>query len=135
MTTVLDVKAQPLIEEVAEELEEEFEAPEWTEFVKTGVGRERPPEQENWYHIRAAAVLRKIYTDGPLGVSRLRTIYGKREDHGHGPEHSSKASGKVIRTVLQELEEQGYVETEEGEGRKITDEGKSFLDSKASEVA
>jgi len=120
--------------EVAEELEDEFEAPGWTTFAKSGVHKEKTPEQENWYHIRAAAILRKIYLDGPLGVSRLRTIYGGRKNHGHGPEHHEKASGKVIRTALQNLEEAGYLEEEEGEGRVITDEGKSFLDEKSSEV-
>jgi small subunit ribosomal protein S19e len=134
MVNVYDVKAQPLIEEVAEDLEDEFEAPEWTDFVKTGVHKERPPEQDNWYHIRSAAILRRIYMDGPLGVSKLRTIYGGNKNNGHGPEHHNKASGKVIRTALQNLEEAGLVEEEEGEGRKITDEGKSFLDSQASEV-
>ena len=134
MVNVYDVKAQPLIEEVAEDLEEKFEAPEWTNFVKTGVHKERPPEQDNWYHIRSAAILRKIYMDGPLGVSKLRTIYGGNKNNGHGPEHHNKASGKVIRTALQNLEEVGLLEEEEGEGRKITDKGKSFLDSQASEV-
>jgi small subunit ribosomal protein S19e len=135
MVTVQDVKAEPLIQDVAEDLEEEFDQPDWANFARTGVGRERTPDQDNWYFIRAAAILRRIYNDGPLGVSKLRTIYGGRKNHGHGPEHHSKASGKVIRTALQNLEEAGYVETEEGEGRKITDKGRSFLDEKASELA
>ncbi|MFB6158404.1 MAG: 30S ribosomal protein S19e [Candidatus Nanohalobium sp.] len=134
MTTVYDVKAEPLIMEAADDLEDDFEAPEWTNFVKTGSDKERPPEQDNWFHIRSAAILRKIYMDGPLGVSRLRTIYGSRKKNGHAPEHSGKASGKVIRTALQKLEESGLVEEEEGEGRKITDKGKSFLDEKSEEV-
>ncbi len=134
MVTVYDVEAEPLIREIAEALEEEFEAPEWTEYVKTGVHKERTPEQEDWYHIRAAAVLRKIYLDGPLGVSRLRTVYGGRRNKGHGPEHHGKASGKVIRTVLQDLESAGMVETEEGEGRQVTGKGQSFLDKKAAEI-
>ena len=134
MVPVYDVKAEPLIMEVAEELEDDFEAPDWSNFVKTGSDKERPPEQDNWFHIRSAAILRRIYTDGPLGVSKLRTIYGSRKKNGHGPSHHGKASGKVIRTALQELEEAGYVEEEEGEGRKITEKGQSFLDEKSEEV-
>ncbi|WEL23064.1 30S ribosomal protein S19e [Candidatus Nanohalovita haloferacivicina] len=134
MTTVYDVKAEPLIQKVAEELEDDFEAPEWSNFVKTGQHKDRTPDQDNWYHIRSAAILRKIYTDGPLGVSRLRTIYGGNKNNGHGPEHHGKASGSVIRTALQNLEEAGYVETEEGEGRVITEKGKSFLDEKSDEL-
>lgn len=135
MTTVYDVKAEPLIKRVAKDLEDEIKEPEWTEYVKTGVHKERPPEQENWYYIRTAAILRRIYKDGPLGVSKLRTIYGGRNSRGHKPENHEKASGKVIRTALQKLEEHEYVEEEDGEGRKITDKGKSYLDQKASELA
>lgn len=134
MATVYDVKAEPLIMEIAEELENEFEAPEWTRYAKTGVHKERPPQQDNWFHIRCAAILRRIYTNGPVGVSRLRTVYGGRANHGHAPEHHAKASGKVIRTALQKLEDAGYIELEEGEGRKITDKGKSFLDGKAGTI-
>ena len=134
MVTVQDVKAEPLIQKAAEDLEDDFDQPDWAAFAKSGVGRERTPEQENWYYIRSAAILRRIYNDGPLGVSKLRTIYGNRKNHGHAPEHHSKASGKVIRSALQNLEEAGYVETEEGEGRVITDKGKSFLDEKASDI-
>ena len=120
--------------EVAEELEDDFEAPEWSNFVKTGQHKDRTPEQDNWFHIRSAAILRRIYTDGPLGVSRLRTIYGGNKNNGHAPEHHGKASGNVIRTALQKLEEAGYVETEEGEGRVITEKGESFLDNKSDEL-
>jgi small subunit ribosomal protein S19e len=73
--------------------------------------------------------------EGPLGVARLRTIYGGNKNNGHQPEHHNKASGKVIRTALQNLEEAGLVEEEEGEGRVITDKGKSFLDERASSLA
>jgi small subunit ribosomal protein S19e len=134
MSTVYDVEAEPLIKEVAEELEDEFEAPDWTNYAKTGAKKDRPPEQDNWYHIRSAAILRRIYTDGPLGVSRLRTIFGESTNNGHAPEHHGKASGKVIRTALQNLEEAGLVEEEEGEGRAITEEGQALLDGKAGEV-
>lgn len=134
MTTVYDVKAEPLIMEVAKELEDEFEAPEWTDYAKTGSHKERPPMQDNWYHIRSAAILRKIYMDGPLGTSKLRTVYGGRKNKGHKPEHHVEASGKVIRTALQNLEESGLVEEVEGEGRQITQKGQSFLDDKSNEV-
>ncbi len=135
MATAYDVKAEPLIRSIAQDLESEIEEPEWTDYVKTGNNTERAPDQDNWFHIRTAAILRKIYFDGPLGVSRLRTIYGGRKNNGHGPEHHEKASGKVIRTALQELEEQGYLEEEEGEGRVITEKGRGFVDGKASALA
>ncbi|MDY6777093.1 MAG: 30S ribosomal protein S19e [Candidatus Nanohaloarchaea archaeon] len=137
MVTVYDVRANPLIDRTADELEEEFEdveAPDWSEYVKTGVNKERAPKQENWWYIRSAAILRKVYMDGPVGVERLRSAYGYERRRGHETEHFHKASGKVIRTMLQQLEETGLVDLEEGEGRTITPEGQSFLDNLAYEV-
>lgn len=137
MVTVYDVRANPLIERTADELEdnmEEVDAPDWSEFVKTGVNKEKPPEQENWWYLRSAAVLRTVYMDGPVGVEKLRTKYGSERRRGHQTEHFHKASGKIIRTCLQQLEEAGLVELEEGEGRAVTPEGQSFLDNLSKEV-
>ncbi len=137
MVTVYDVRANPLIERTADELEdniEEVDAPDWSEFVKTGVNKEKPPEQENWWYLRSAAVLRTVYMDGPVGVEKLRTKYGSERRRGHQTEHFHKASGKIIRTCLQQLEESGLVALEEGEGRAITPEGQSFLDNLSKEV-
>ena len=134
MSTVYDVKAEPLIQAVAEKLEDDFEAPDWTNYAKTGAKKDRPPEQDNWYHIRSAAILRRVYSDGPVGVSRLRTVFGGRTNQGHNPHHHSKASGKVIRTALQNLEEAGLIEEKEGEGRAITEKGQALLDETASSL-
>ncbi len=138
MVTVYDVYANDLIEKVAEHFEEnveEIDQPEWSYFVKTGVSRERNPQQENWWYIRAAAILRKVYMDGPVGVERLRSAYGSRKRRGVKTEHFYKASGKVIRKVLQQLGDAGFVEIEEGEGRTLTAEGQSLMDNLAYEVS
>jgi small subunit ribosomal protein S19e len=134
VTTAYDVKAQPLIEHLKEDIREIVETPDWAKYSKSGSDSERVPEQDDWYQIRCASILRKLYLDGPSGVSSLRTYYGSRKDNGHGPEHHEDSSGKVIRTALQNLEENGLVETEEGEGRKITDTGRSLVDTNAAEV-
>ncbi len=131
MTSVKEVDAQELIEKTAAELRkmEEIKPPEWSQFVKTGVHNERPPTQENWWWLRAAAVLRKVYIER-IGVSRLRTAYGGRKSRGHKPEHKYRASGAVIRKVLQQLEAAGLVKKEETKGKKgrvITPKGQSFL--------
>ncbi|MCQ6253670.1 30S ribosomal protein S19e [Methanocaldococcus sp.] len=134
MVTVYDVPADKLIQKTAEKLKEmDIEVPEWVPFVKTGVSRERRPEQEDWWYIRCASILRKIYIYGPVGVSRLRTAYGGRKNRGHEPEHFYKGSGNIIRKALQELEKLGLVE-KRPEGRVITSKGRSFLDNIAKEV-
>ncbi len=136
MVTVYDVKPNQLIEAVKEKLKdiEEIDQPEWSNFVKTSSAKERPPQQEDWWYSRGASLLRKLYKDGPIGVNRLRREYSDRIDRGHKPDHSRQAGGKIIRTVLQQLEDAGLVEGIEGEGRGITPEGRSLLDGIAKQV-
>ena len=84
MTTVFDVPADLLIEKVAEELKEndKIESPAWSNFVRTGVHKERKPENPDWWFIRTASIIRRVYIDGPVGVSSLRTFYGGKKDRG-----------------------------------------------------
>lgn len=134
--TIMEVPVVDLLGELKEELKKlkELEPPAWSYFVKTGVSRERPPEQPDWWHLRAASILRRIYVDGPVGVSRLRTYYGGRQNRGQPPEHFRKGGGKIIRTVLQQLERAGLVRREKS-GRKITKKGLELLEKTAGKVA
>lgn len=131
MVTVYDVRPSDLIEATKERLKDEIEQPKWSHFVKTSPAKERPPEQEDWWYTRAASILRKIYVDGPKGINSLRREYSDRRDRGHKPDHSRLGGGKIIRTICQQLEEAGFLEEEEGKGRKITPEAQSFLDNLA----
>ena len=105
--SVFDVDAQKLVEKVAAELKKikEMEAPEWSQFVKSGAHKERPPQREDWWYIRSASILRTIYKKGPVGVSKLKSKYGGAKNRGVKPHRFTKASGKVIRTILQQLED------------------------------
>lgn len=134
MTTVYDVPADLLISNVAKELIEnkKINPPEWAKFVKTGVHKERRPEDMNWWYIRCASILRRVYIDGPVGLNSLRSYYGGKKDNGSSPEKFRKGSGSIIRTALHQLEGAGYI-AKIKEGRIVTPEGKSFLD-KASNV-
>lgn len=135
MVTVREVDAQKLIERVKEELKkfEEIKPLPWSFFVKSGAHRERPPEQGDFWYIRAASILRRLYLDGPVGVERLRTYYGGRKDRGTRPARFRKASGNIIRKILQQLEKAGLVEKDK-KGRKLSKKGISFLDRMAYEV-
>lgn len=132
MTTVYDLPADVLIRKTAEELKamETVKAPDWAAFAKTGVHKQAPPHDEDWWYTRAAAVLRRIYVDGPIGVERLRSFYGGKQNRGAGPDRFRKGSGSVIRKALQQLEGEGLVENVEN-GRRITAKGRSFLDGVA----
>ncbi|WP_152039821.1 30S ribosomal protein S19e [Salinigranum salinum] len=138
MVTLYDVPADALIEAVAAELEDRIEPPEWANFTKSGSGRELPPQQDDFWYVRAASLLRKIAMDGPTGIDRLATEYGgkKRGSSRYRVAKASKSDGskKIIRVALQQLEEEGLVTTVKGEGRRITPEGQSFLDSVAGDV-
>ncbi len=109
----------------------EFKFPEWSLFVKTGVSRERPPQNEDYWYKRAASILRQIYIRKIVGVNRLRTRYGGRKNRGMKPEKFRKGGGKIIRTILQQAEKAGILEkVKEGKshGRKLTEKGKKLLE-------
>ena len=138
MATLYDVPANELIAAVAAELPDSVDEPDWARFAKTGTGRELPPEQDDFWRTRAASLLRRVAIDGEIGVDRLTTAYGGSKDGSNryqvAPTRSTEGSGKIIRTALQQLEAEGLVETAEGEGRRVTPEGRSLLDEIAGDV-
>lgn len=136
MVSIREVDTQQLVMKAAEQLEkmEEFKPPEWAVFVKTGVHKQRPPSQANWWWIRSASILRKVYLNQRLGVSKLRKVYGGRKNRGHKPEHKKRASGNIIRKILQQHEKAGFVKIEKGKGRSITPKGQKFLDGIAKTI-
>ena len=138
MVTLYDVPADDLIREAADRLEDRIEQPDWINYAKTGSNRELPPQQDDFWYVRAASLLRKLATDSPVGVDRLSSEYGGRK-RGSNRYRVAKAkndtgSKNIIRTILQQLEEEGLVETAQGEGRRLTADGRSFLDDVAADV-
>lgn len=130
---VYDIPADEYNKNLAEVLKqiEEFKMPEWANYIKTSVARERPPAEEDWWHKRAASILRQLYIHDIVGVGRLRTRYGGRKNRGVQPEEFRKGSGKIIRVILQQAEKAGFVEKVKAKraGRKLTEKGKELLDS------
>lgn len=130
MTTVYDVPANLLINHVAKDFNEDndkINPPEWTTLVKTGVHKERKPENNDWWYVRCASILRRVYIDGPVGINSLRTFYGGKKDRGVTPETFKKGSGAIVRNALHQLEDAGFIQKVDA-GRIITPQGKSFLD-------
>lgn len=134
MASINNSNPSTLVKQTAEELKGRTQMPEWAKYVKTGVNRERPPEDANWWFMRSASVLRKIYLDGPVGVQKLRSYYGGLHRRGHKPSHFAKGSGKVLRVILQDLEKSGLVKKEK-KGRIITPEGQKLLNRVAKNLA
>src|SRR3989344_4032463 len=106
MATIYDVDTSELIKKASDKLKDiEFiKAPKWAPFVKTGAGKERPPILGDWWYMRTASVLRKVYVLGPIGVSKLKRKYGGKKNRGHKPEKFYPGSGNIIRKILQQLE-------------------------------
>ena len=130
MATIEESNVQKSLLKTAESLKPLFKAPEWSKFVKTGSGKERPPVELDWWHLRAASVLRAVYLKGPIGVSKLRIKYGNNKNRGHKPSKFTKGSGKIIRVILQQLEKAGLVEFKKDDvhkGRILTSKGQSFI--------
>lgn len=112
---------------------QEFTRPEWSYFVKTGTSKTKPPQDPDFWHKRAASILRQIYINKTVGVNRLKTRYGSKKNRGMQPEKFRKASGKIIRTILQQAEKAGllekYKEANKRAGRRLTAYGIKFLES------
>lgn len=130
--SVYDVKPAELIEKTAQELKKIIKQPEWSMFIKTGVGKSRPPENTDWFYMRAAAVFRKVcMAKGPIGVNKLRTKFGSRKDRGVKPEKFRSAGGKIIRNILQQLEKNKLIVQKTigvHKGRVATKEGMALLE-------
>ena len=114
----------------------EFAVPEWATLVKSGMAKQRVPEDPDFWYRRAASILRQLYIQGVVGVSRLRTRYGSRKNRGVRPAKFKKASGKIIRTILKQAESAQLVEkiAKLQFGRRLTKKGREFLDSIASGI-
>ena len=134
MPTVYDIPANILIRRLAQDLKsrEEITAPEWMLFVKTGAHKERAPDDPDFWYVRCASVLRKVYLNGPIGTEKLRIEYGGRKRRGVKPNKFQKGSGAIVRTVLQQLETAGFVKKRGTKGREMTDIGRSYMDKLSS---
>ena len=133
MANIFDVKGSELVSAAAKQLKDKIKKPEYMNYVKSGAHRERPPQDPDFYFVRAASILRQVYINGPVGVSRLRVRYGTRKEHSVRRRHHADAGGSVIRDSLQALEGIGFVKKTK-KGRVIAPAGKSFLDKISKEL-
>jgi len=137
MTTAYDVPADALISRLSDYMKDnikEFTPPEWASYVKTGSHVERAPLDPDWWYVRAASMMRKLYTKGPIGVSHLRKAYGGRKRNGVRPAHFKKAGGNIIRTLLQQMETAGLAQKDGIKGRVVSAKGRSLLDAMSGQI-
>jgi len=137
LPTPYDVPAPILINKLARYLKDNIDAvvlPPWAPVAKTGSHAQRPPDNPDWWFTRCASLLRKIYIEGPIGVSRLRSDYGGRVGRGVKPEHVRKGGGAAVRKAVQQLEAAALVKPLGNKGRVMTKEGRTLLDALSTEI-
>ncbi|MFH0897601.1 MAG: 30S ribosomal protein S19e [Candidatus Bathyarchaeota archaeon] len=137
MPTVYDVPADDLIKRTADYLREnitEVSPPLWAALAKSSSHLVGPPQSPDYWYIRSASLLRKIYVEKLVGVGHLRKEYGGRTSRGTIGKHKRRGGGAVIRNILKQLENAGLVKTVDKKGRRITEKGASTLDTLAGEV-
>jgi small subunit ribosomal protein S19e len=71
-------------------------------------------------------------------VKRLSSAYGSTTDGSTryvvAPSKTTSGSRNIVRTILQQLEDEGLVEQRNDRGRVVTGEGRSLLDQTAADV-
>lgn len=134
--TVKDVNAHVFVKEYAAYLKKSglIKPPKWVDLVKTGVFKELPPSDEDWYFIRAASMARKLYVKKKLGVGVFRKIYGGCKRNGNQPKHHADGSGAIARHILKQLESISVVAKDEKGGRRLTEAGRKDLNKIASSI-
>lgn len=136
MPTAYDLPAGKLIPRIAEELKkiETIKPPEWAAFVKTGRHREKSPIEEGWWFVRSAAVLRRIYMDGPIGTTRIAASFGGKADKGSKPSKAVRGSRSIARMTAQQLEKSQLVKKEKDGGRTVTGKGRKLVDNLSTQL-
>jgi len=134
MKWVTEVDKSDLIKEIAVELKkiDELVPPEWSMFVRTGNDKQKPPIEKDWWYMRAASIMIKVVYLGPVGVAKLRTKFGGKKRRGHKPAEFRKASGSIIRTILQQLEKAGLIKQQDKgvhKGKVLTPKGMSLINT------
>lgn len=136
MPTVYDVPQDILISRLADHLRHvsQVSPPAWSTFAKTGSHAERQPVQKDWWYVRCASLLRKIYIHGPAGLTQLESDYGGRKSVGYFVAHHRDAGGSAVRKALRQLETADLVSKQGSKGRVLTPRGVSLLDKKSTEI-
>ena len=112
-----------------------LELPKEVDVIKTAHFKELAPYGEDWYYIRAAAIARRVYLRGGIGVGAFKRIFGGRKMRGTAPEHFGTGSGSIARHILKELETLKIIEkVPNAKGRRITPQGQRDLDSIAGQI-
>jgi small subunit ribosomal protein S19e len=136
-TTVKDVPAQQFIFALASHLKKsgKLELPEWHDIVKTSIAKELSPLSADWYYVRAASLLRRVYLRGGIGVGAFSKVYGCSNRLRHSRPCFSRGARGLVRHILKQLETEEFIAKKESEkGRFVTSKGRKELDTLAGQL-
>jgi len=133
--TVRDVSAWKWIKATAQYLKQaDLFVPRCADIVKTSHGRERAPQNSDWYYIRAAAVLRAIYLRPGTGYGGLSKRFGNKKNRGSQPEITTRAARGLLHWACKSLTKMSLVTKGKESGHIITNEGRRCADAIAFNV-
>ena len=140
--SVLDVPANKFINQLAAFFKEKniIKIPKYAPLVKTSRANDCEPINPDYIYYKAAAICRKLYLTKSknLGVGSLRVMFSKKERRGSQPPKTFRAGGKIIRELVIQLKNGGYIQNYEKKddetncGLMLTKTGRSELDKIAS---
>ena len=144
--TVLDAPANKLVNQLATFFKEKniIKLPKYAPLVKSSRANDCEPINPDYIYYKAAAICRKLYVTKSknVGVGSLRSMFSKKERRGSQPPRTFRAGGKIIRELVIQLKNAGYVQNfgkkEDDEkddahfGLFLTKTGRSELDKIAS---
>lgn len=133
--TVRDVPAAKFVKGLAAQLKREGKlmVPNIAEFAKTSHGRERAPQNDDWYYTRCAAVLRRVYLR-PAGLGGLSKPFGNKKNKGCLPEATIRAATGPLHWACKSLEQLKLLAKGKKSGRIVTREGQRRADTVAFNV-
>eukprot|EP01091_Cochliopodium_minus_P011285 TRINITY_DN315_c0_g1_i1.p1 TRINITY_DN315_c0_g1~~TRINITY_DN315_c0_g1_i1.p1 ORF type:complete len:185 (-),score=41.05 TRINITY_DN315_c0_g1_i1:86-640(-) len=134
--TVNDINAATFIKYFSRYLRRtgKIELPKYVDTVKTGRFCYNGPANPDWYYVRAASIVRKVYLTPGVGVGALRHIYGALNRRSKGRKHHTPASGAIIRHVFHQLEKLQLIEKTPNGGRRVTKIGRRDLDRISAQI-
>lgn len=93
------------------------------------------PYDPDWFYVRCASILRRLYHHSPAGVTQITRIYGGRFRNGVRPSHFCQADSSAVRKAVQALEHVKLIEKHPDGGRRLTSQGQRDLDRIATQIA
>ncbi|XP_053685429.1 40S ribosomal protein S19a [Sabethes cyaneus] len=134
--TVKDVDQDKVVQGVALFLKKsgKLKVPDYIDLIKTAKYKELAPTDPDWFYVRCASILRRLYHQSPSGVGSITRIYGGRKRNGVRPSHFCRADGSAARKAVQALEQIKLIEKHPDGGRKLTSQGQRDLDRIAAQI-